>query len=126
MGLAYCIRYSMMRRRMQHTNQSLLDTLVPEIRRGGIVLAVLAGLKQEEYGYSLKRWLADHGVEIDEGTLYPLLRRLESQGLLTSRWALEEQRPRRYYRQNAAGEALLRDLTREWKTFTKNIGGLLP
>jgi DNA-binding PadR family transcriptional regulator len=111
---------------MQHTNQSLLDTLVPEIRRGGIVLAVLAGLRQEEYGYSLKRWLAERGVEIDEGTLYPLLRRLESQGLLASRWALEEQRPRRYYRRNAAGEALLRDLTREWKTFTKNIGGLLP
>ena len=93
---------------MQHTNQSLLDTLVPEIRRGGIVLAVLAGLRQEEYGYSLKRWLADRGVEIDEGTLYPLLRRLESQGLLASRWALEEQRPRRYYRRNAAGEALLK------------------
>jgi PadR family transcriptional regulator len=110
---------------MPNTNQSLLDSLVLEIRRGGIVLAVLAGLKQEEYGYSLKRWLAEHGVEIDEGTLYPLLRRLESQGLLESRWALEEQRPRRYYRRNAAGEALLRDLSKEWKTFAKNIGGLL-
>ena len=110
---------------MPNSNQSLLDSLVPEIRRGGIVLAVLAGLKQEEYGYSLKRWLAGHGIEIDEGTLYPLLRRLEAQGLLESRWALEEQRPRRYYRRNAAGEALLRDLSKEWKTFTKNIGGLI-
>ena len=116
----------MVRHRMANTNQSLLDALVPEIRRGGIVLAVLAGLKEEEYGYSLKRWLAGHGVEIDEGTLYPLLRRLESQGLLESRWALEEQRPRRYYRRNAAGQALLRDLSREWKTFSKNIEGLLP
>ena len=68
----------MVRHRMANTNQSLLDALVPEIRRGGIVLAVLAGLKEEEYGYSLKRWLAGHGVEIDEGTLYPLLRRLGS------------------------------------------------
>ena len=116
----------MVRHRMTNTNQSLLDALVPEIRRGGIVVAVLAGLKEEEYGYSLKRWLAGHGVEIDEGTLYPLLRRLESQGLLESRWALEEQRPRRYYRRNAAGQALLRDLSREWKTFSKNIEGLLP
>jgi PadR family transcriptional regulator PadR len=111
---------------MTDTTRSLLDSLILEIRRGGIVLAVLACLKREEYGYSLKRSLAEHGVEIDEGTLYPLLRRLEGQGLLDSRWALEEQRPRRYYRRNAAGEELLRGLAREWKTFTKNIGGLLP
>jgi len=111
---------------MTDANQSLLESLVLEIRRGAIVLAVLACLKREEYGYSLKRSLAERGVEIDEGTLYPLLRRLESQGLLDSRWALEEQRPRRYYRRNGDGEELLRGLSREWKTFTKNIGELLP
>ena len=110
---------------MPVNTQSMRESLVLELRRGAIVLAVLAGLKQEQYGYALKSSLADHGVEIDEGTLYPLLRRLEAQGLLASRWALEEQRPRRYYCRNAAGQELLRDLTREWKNLNKNIGGLL-
>jgi PadR family transcriptional regulator len=67
------------------------------------VLAVLAALDDEQYGYSLKQFLADRGVEIDEGTLYPLLRRLETQGLLQSRWVLGDGRPRRYYKLNAAG-----------------------
>jgi len=111
---------------MPDNTQSMLDSLLLELRRGAIVLAVLACLKHEQYGYSLKRSLAEHGVEIDEGTLYPLLRRLEGQGALESRWALEEQRPRRYYRRNAAGDELLRGLSREWKTLSKNIGGLLP
>jgi len=102
-----------------------LDSLVLEIRRGAIVLAVLSRLKQEQYGYSLKRSLSDAGLEIDEGTLYPLLRRLETQGLLESRWSLEEERPRRYYRLAAAGKDVLRGLTREWKTLAGTIGRLL-
>lgn len=110
---------------MTDATRNKRESLVLELRRGAIVLAVLACLKEERYGYGLKSTLAGHGVEIDEGTLYPLLRRLESQGLLASRWALEEQRPRRYYRRNAAGEALLRELSREWKNLNRNIGGLL-
>ena len=102
------------------------DTLVLEIRRGAIVLAVLSRLKEEEYGYSLKRSLAEAGLEIDEGTLYPLLRRLEAQGLLDSRWSLEEQRPRRYYRINSAGKECLRGLAREWKALAGTMEGLLP
>ncbi len=111
---------------MPDNTQPLRESLLLELRRGAIVLAVLACLKQERYGYALKSSLAQHGVEIDEGTLYPLLRRLEAQGVLESRWSLEEQRPRRYYRRNAAGEELLRGLAREWKTLNKNIGELLP
>jgi PadR family transcriptional regulator len=110
---------------MSDKNQSKLDSLILEVRRGAIVLAVLACLKQEEYGYSLKRSLAQAGIEIDEGTLYPLLRRLEAQGFLESRWKLEEQRPRRYYRRNAAGNDVLRQLSKEWKALAANIGGLL-
>jgi PadR family transcriptional regulator PadR len=102
-----------------------LDSLALELRRGAIVLATLSRLKQEEYGYSLKRSLSEAGLEIDEGTLYPLLRRLESQGLLESRWSLEEERPRRYYRLSATGKEVLRGLTREWKTLTGTIGRLL-
>jgi DNA-binding PadR family transcriptional regulator len=102
-----------------------LDSLVLEIRRGAIVLAVLSRLKQDEYGYSLKRSLAEAGLVIDEGTLYPLLRRLESQGLLESHWSLEEERPRRYYRLNATGKEILRGLAREWKTLAGTIERLL-
>jgi DNA-binding PadR family transcriptional regulator len=107
------------------TQPDPLDSLVLEIRRGAIVLAVLSRLKQDEYGYSLKRSLAEAGLVIDEGTLYPLLRRLESQGLLESHWSLEEERPRRYYRLNATGKEILRGLAREWKTLAGTIERLL-
>jgi PadR family transcriptional regulator PadR len=102
-----------------------LASLVLEVRRGVIVLAVLAELRSEEYGYSLKRSLAEAGLTVDEGTLYPLLRRLEGQGLLESRWRLEEERPRRYYRLSASGREVLRGLTREWKEVARAIGKVL-
>jgi PadR family transcriptional regulator PadR len=107
------------------TQSEALESLVLEIRRGAIVLAVLSRLKQEQYGYSLKRTLAEAGVEIDEGTLYPLLRRLEGQGLLESHWSLEEERPRRYYRLSATGKEVLRGLTREWKALAGTIERML-
>src|SRR5512146_2120745 len=75
----------------------LFENTILELRRGLIVLAVLSQLNEEQYGYSLIKRLADKGLEIDQGTLYPLLRRLESQGLLQSMWRVESDRPRRYY-----------------------------
>ena len=107
------------------TQADALASLVLEIRRGVIVLAVLAELRNEEYGYSLKRSLAEAGLTVDEGTLYPLLRRLEGQGLLESRWRLEEERPRRYYRLSPSGGEVLRGLTREWKQIARAIGKVL-
>jgi PadR family transcriptional regulator, regulatory protein PadR len=107
------------------TQAETLDSLVLEIRRGAIVLAALASLKQEQYGYSLKRTLAEAGVEIDEGTLYPLLRRLEGQGLLESHWSLTDERPRRYYRISSSGKEMLRALTKEWKSLAGTIERLL-
>jgi PadR family transcriptional regulator PadR len=103
----------------------LRENLSLEFRRGALVLAVLTRLRQEQYGYSLKRALAEQGLEIDEGTLYPLLRRIESQGLLKSRWRLEDSRPRRYYRLTAAGEAALEDLSREWRALARAMERLL-
>jgi len=108
------------------TQPERLESLVLELRRGAIVLAVLARLDQEEYGYSLKRSLADAGLDIDEGTLYPLLRRLEGQGLLSSEWLIAEGRPRRYYRINAEGQKIRRALLEEWNTLGKVMKGLLP
>jgi DNA-binding PadR family transcriptional regulator len=102
-----------------HQNLSL------ELRRGVLVLAVLSALRREQYGYSLKSDLAGIGIEIDEGTLYPLLRRLETQHLLDSRWVVGDTRPRRYYKLNPAGLKLLKALTAEWREMSEGLDRLL-
>jgi PadR family transcriptional regulator PadR len=94
----------------------LSENVTLELRRGVIVLAVLSQLSVEQYGYSLLKSLSDLGLEVDQGTLYPLLRRLESQGLLASVWKLEEARPRRYYVISAEGKKLLPRLKEEWNS----------
>jgi DNA-binding PadR family transcriptional regulator len=115
----------MMLHMMTANTHPALESLTLELRRGAIVLAVLSRLRDEEYGYSLKRSLASAGLDVDEGTIYPLLRRLEGQGLLESRWRLEEERPRRYYRLSASGKDVLRGLTREWKSIAKAIAEVI-
>ena len=106
------------------TDESL-DNLVLELRRGDIVLAVLSRLGGEQYGYSLINALKDAGLEIDQGTLYPLLRRLESQGLLQSNWRIEADRPRRYYQLSEEGRLLLPRLKTEWKSIVHMMEKLL-
>lgn len=88
--------------------------LEQELRRGAVVLATLSQLRAPRYGYALRQALADKGMPIEEGTLYPLLRRLESQGLLDSEWKIEDGPPRRYYVLNAHGRALLDRLAATW------------
>jgi PadR family transcriptional regulator, regulatory protein PadR len=92
-----------------------------ELRRGSLVLAVLAALKVERYGYTLRKELADAGLEIDEGALYPMLRRLESQGLLTSEWREEEKRNKRFYRLTPEGEQIFTQLLQEWHAINASI-----
>lgn len=104
---------------------SLRDNFSTDLRRGALVLAVLTQLRREEYGYSLKKLLAERGLEIEEGTLYPLLRRLEGQGLLQSAWRITDARPRRYYRIAPEGERFRRDLAAEWKQLAKVMDGLI-
>lgn len=95
-------------------NTESLENVILELRRGVIVLAVLSQLSEEQYGYSLLKLLSDLGLEVDQGTLYPLLRRLEAQGLLQSVWKIEGARPRRYYVISAEGRKLLPKLKKEW------------
>ena len=95
-------------------NDQLLENVILEMRRGVIILAVLSQLEQEQYGYSLIKRLSDQGLEIDQGTLYPLLRRLETQGFLQSSWRLEDARPRRYYSISPVGMKILPKLKTEW------------
>jgi PadR family transcriptional regulator PadR len=109
----------------QARRADIRDNLTLELRRGALVLAVLAALQEEQYGYSLKTYLAGKDVDIDEGTLYPLLRRLEAQSLLDSRWALGENRPRRYYKLNAQGMRTLRELKGEWRQIAGALDKLL-
>jgi PadR family transcriptional regulator len=110
---------------MVETSQNPMPKLELELRRGALVLAVLSQLREVQYGYSLRQALALRGMPIEEGTLYPLLRRLEGQGLLTSEWRIEDGPPRRYYRINDAGEALLVELTATWNALVATMAGLL-
>jgi PadR family transcriptional regulator PadR len=103
----------------------LFDSLRLELRRGCLVLAVLAQLRVEHYGYTLRKALADQGLEIEESTLYPLLRRLETQGLLTSEWREEEKRNKRFYRLSAQGAVILEQLLAEWTGINDSLHRIL-
>ena len=104
---------------------ALFENLRNELRRGSLVLAVLTQLRSEQYGYTLRKALAEHGMAIDEGTLYPLLRRLETQGLLVSEWREEEKRNKRFYRLSADGKLTLKQLLAEWKSIDSSLNDIL-
>ena len=103
----------------------VFENLRLELRRGCLTLAVLTQLRTERYGYTLRKALADDGLEIDEGTLYPLLRRLESQGLLVSQWREEEKRNKRFYKLSPAGEETLDQLLAEWQRINSSLTKIL-
>jgi DNA-binding PadR family transcriptional regulator len=102
-----------------------LGKLEQDLRKGVLVLAVLSQLRTQQYGYSLRQALAERGMPIEEGTLYPLLRRLEGQGLLASEWRITDGPPRRYYELSASGVQLYRDLTAAWGSLTSVMGHLM-
>lgn len=89
--------------------------LEAELRRGVLQIAALALMRERTYGYQLGKDLAECGLETEEGTLYPILRRLEDQGLVASTWDTEGSRPRKYYQITAEGETTLRHLTETWR-----------
>jgi PadR family transcriptional regulator PadR len=103
----------------------LIDKLRLELRRGSLTIAVLAQLRVEHYGYTLRKALAELGLTIDEGTLYPLLRRLESQGLLMSEWREEDNRNKRFYRLSTAGRSVLKQLATEWDGINASLARML-
>ena len=106
-------------------NNDAFENLRMELRRGSLVVAVLAHLRSEHYGYTLRKALADQGLDIDEGTLYPLLRRLEIQGLLASKWREENKRNKRFYRLSRDGETILERLLDEWKRISASLSRIL-
>lgn len=108
-----------------NSNNDIFENLKGELRRGSLILAVLAELRSEKYGYTLRKDLGDKGMEIDEGTLYPLLRRLESQGLLTSQWREEDKRNKRFYRLSRDGELILLQLLVEWENIDSALNKIV-
>ncbi len=110
---------------MKNTQSEQYQKLTQELRRGILVLAALSQLEEEKYGYALINSLAEKGLDIEQGTLYPLLRRLESQGLLQSEWNVEGSRPRRYYVISPEGTQTLEKLTGEWREITQVMEKLL-
>jgi PadR family transcriptional regulator PadR len=103
----------------------IIEALRLELRRGTLILAVLGTLRSEKYGYTLKTELGGLGIEIDEGALYPMLRRLETQGLLTSEWREDARRQKRFYRLSADGAAALEQLSEEWRALNRSLGSIL-
>jgi PadR family transcriptional regulator PadR len=106
-------------------SEEAFENLRLELRRGCLVVAVLAALRAEQYGYTLRKTLSDHGLAIEESTLYPLLRRLEGQGLLASQWREEERRNKRFYRITEEGGRVLQRLLAEWKSIDISLQTVL-
>jgi PadR family transcriptional regulator, regulatory protein PadR len=104
---------------------NVLENLRSELRRGSLILAVLAQLRSEQYGYTLRKALGEHGMAIDEGTLYPLLRRLETQGLLVSEWREEDKRNKRFYVLSSEGKQILQQLLAEWKSIDSSLTAIV-
>ncbi|NMH68417.1 PadR family transcriptional regulator [Bacillus sp. RO3] len=106
-------------------DKSLLTSLTTELRRGTLTLAVLSQLRTPQYGYSLVQRLEKSGISMEQSTLYPLLRRLEKQELVTSSWDRSESRPRRYYVLSEYGADILRQLQAEWEKMSVELSILL-
>jgi DNA-binding PadR family transcriptional regulator len=106
-------------------NTKLTENLVQELRRGTQTLAVLITAEKPIYGYSLVGLLQEAGIDIEQNTLYPLLRRLESQGLLESIWDTSESRPRKYYAVTGAGRLMAVELTDEWLRINKVMSRMM-
>ena len=107
------------------SENGMFESLRLELRRGCLIVAVLAQLRHEHYGYTLRKALADEGLAIEESTLYPLLRRLETQGLLKSEWREEDKRNKRFYRLSGEGEMLLAQLLVEWNGINDSLHKIL-
>lgn len=106
-------------------NNDVFDTLRLELRRGSLIIAVMAQLRAEHYGYALRKALADQDMNIDENTLYPLLRRLESQGLLSSTWREENKRNKRFYHLSPEGEVILTQLLQERNAIDASLNRII-
>lgn len=117
--LHYCASHTIVL--LVTTDPDIIAGHLQELRRGTVVLAALVVLREPGYGYALLESLTDQGIAVDANTLYPLLRRLEKQGLLTSEWNTEEARPRKFYRTSEDGARLADDLMTDWRRLDASL-----
>lgn len=110
---------------MSEEQQDFLHGLVSELRRGTITISVLSQLMSPKYGYALVESLEEKGIPIEPGTLYPLLRRLEKQDMLTSEWETTGAKPRKYYVLSENGKIIYRQMCAEWKSMTESLNNLI-
>mgnify|MGYP001304114968 CR=1 FL=1 len=103
----------------------LIEKMIQELRRGTLTIAVLSQLSEPQYGYSLVTLLNEMGIPVEPGTLYPLLRRLEKQGLLESKWDTNESRPRKYYLMSEMGKGIYTSLVREWHDIATSLNRVI-
>jgi len=111
--------------REMNEKEEILANLIPELRRGTVVLSVLSQLTEPVYGYSLVQELSAKGMEIEANTLYPLLRRLEKQGLVMSQWETTSNKPRKYYMRNVKGTIVYEELKKQWTDIIGIVNALL-
>lgn len=104
--------------------ESIENSLTMEMKRGTLVLCVLCLADKPVYGYSLVSEMKKRGVEIETNTLYPLLRRLSSQGLLSDSWDTSQGKPRKYYRITDKGIQVRQDIVKVWKNMTGAVENL--
>lgn len=121
--LHYCVTHTIVSAMTTEPtpDDGLLAAHLQELRRGTVVLAALAVLREPGYGYALLEQLTGHGIAVDANTLYPLLRRLEKQGLLVSEWNTDEARPRKFYRTSPAGAELAEALMTDWRRLDASL-----
>ena len=105
--------------------KDLLESFLSELRRGTLILCVLSQLEESRYGYALVQLLEEKGISVDANTLYPLLRRLEKQGLLCSEWNTEEAKPRKYYKRTVFGDRIFQELVEQWNRLSDGMNDLL-
>ncbi|MBI9107849.1 MAG: PadR family transcriptional regulator [Spirochaetales bacterium] len=101
--------------------EGLYKKNIQEMRRGNLLMAVLALLPVQKYGYALLKEMNSSGFPLTQDTLYPLLRRLEDQGLLSSEWIIDTSRPRKYYLINENGVKMLESLKEEWQNQSERL-----
>ena len=105
--------------------KEIVSGFISELRRGTVILCVLAKIKEPTYGYSLTADLSNTGIAVETNTLYPLLRRLEEQGLLTSEWNTDAAKPRKYYNITKLGKEVLRELKEQWQNTINSLNQIL-
>lgn len=111
---------------MKQTTETVLERLLQETRRGNLTIAVMSRLRgRDHYGYSLQKELTELGLDINQDTLYPLLRRLEEQDLLESSWIVDGSRPRKYYRLSTLGDEVFDKLLVQWDELTNTIRSIV-